>query len=98
MSRKHTPPKKKKKGIPQIAKTPAAAQTAASAAAAAPAPVTEYSMAHPPSARPAVKGGPLPDSAAEAVKYASLPRELKRILVYTGAAIVLLIILWLILR
>ncbi len=96
MSRKYTPPsKKKKKGIPQIARTQAAPTPAAPSAAATP--VTEFSMARPPQARPAAKAPPI-DSAADAVKYASLPCELRRILLYTLAAIVLIVILWLIFR
>lgn len=86
MSRKYTPPKKKRKSVNQIAR----AQTTASAGAA----VQEFSMARP--SAPRVNA--IPVTQADDVKYADLPFELRRIAFFTGAALVLLLVLWLILR
>jgi hypothetical protein len=86
VSRKYTQPKKKKKSapIPVRAQSPATAVAAPAAA--------EFSMARLPSAKSA------PAAQVDAVKYANLPYELKRIGLFTAAALILLIVAWLILR
>jgi hypothetical protein len=84
--RKYTPPKKKKKSAPQAARVhqapPAQAHT------------TEFSIAHP----PAFRATPAAETQVDAVKYASLPYELRRIVLFSAAAIIILLILWLIFR
>ncbi len=90
MSRKYTPPPKKKKGrIPPTAAHHA--RTPGAAPAAAPA---ELSITRPPVA--AARAAPAPGT--EAVKYETLPSELRRVALLTAITIVILIVLWLIFR
>jgi hypothetical protein len=86
VSRKYTQPKKKKKSAP----LPVRAQSPVTAGAAPAA--AEFSMARPSSVKPA------PVAQVDAVKYGNLPYELKRIGLFTAAALILLIVAWLILR
>jgi hypothetical protein len=86
VSRKYTQPKKKRKSAPLPVRAQSQATTGAAPAA------VEFSMARPAAAKSA------PVAQVDAVKYGNLPYELKRIGLFTAAALILLIAAWLILR
>jgi hypothetical protein len=88
VSRKYTPPKKKR----SPSKLPVRSRVS-QAAGMAGTPAVEYAAP-----RPAIRVSPATELASDSVKYASLPRELKRIGLLTAAALVILILLWLIFR